>query len=77
MELDEWIRYGLGRGWCGPPVCSTHDGTPTSEAEEDEFENGMDPCIHIVRLYPDTQTKLAIEGSHAPSVWRQQGWLME
>lgn len=70
LEFDEWMAYGLARGWAGPPVCSTHDGIPTSEAEDDEFEEG-DPCIHVIRLYEDAETKAAVEENHAPSVWRQ------
>lgn len=75
MELDEWLRYGMERNWCGPPVCSTHDGVPTSDSEESEFDEGSDPCIHVIRMYPDKETKLAVEINHAPSVWRQRSWI--
>lgn len=70
VSFDEWIAYGMTKGWCGPPVCETHDGTPTSDAEIAEFEEGHDPCIHIVRLYEDAEAKKAIEESHSPSQWR-------
>lgn len=67
MTFDEWLQYGLLQGWNGPAVCSTHDGIPTT-AEEDE--NYDDVCIHVIRLYEDEATKLAVEENHAPSVWR-------
>jgi hypothetical protein len=72
MNVYEWLRYGLDRGWAGPPLCETHDGTPTTPAEDDEFEEGMDPCIHIIRLYPDKQTRDEVEANHSPSQWRKQ-----
>lgn len=70
MSFEEWLAYGREQNWCGPAVCSTHDGTPTSVEEEDEFEDGFDPCLHVLRLYPDTEVKAAVEANHSPSQWR-------
>lgn len=72
MELtfDEWLEYGIEQGWCGPAVCYTHDGLPMTFEEEDEFDGGYDPCIHIIRLYEDGEMKKAIEENHSPSIWR-------
>ncbi len=69
MDFEEWLRVGIENGWAGPAVCYTHDGLPTSEAEEQEFEES-DPCIHIIRLYEDEEHKKDVESNHAPSVWR-------
>jgi hypothetical protein len=69
MSFNEWMSYGIKMGWCGPPVCYTHDGLPTSPAEDEEFEE-HDPCVHIVRLYEDDEHRQAIEESHSPSQWR-------
>lgn len=69
IEFEDWLRQGMDAGFVGPPVCQTHDGTPTTEAEDEEFEE-YDPCLHILRLYPDSETKAAVEANHAPSVWR-------
>jgi hypothetical protein len=69
-EFSEWLQEGLTLGFVGPAICHTHDGLPLSEAEDAEFENGGDPCIHILRLYEDKETKQAVEESHSPSVWR-------
>lgn len=73
MTVSEWIAIGINHGWCGPPVCETHDGTPISEAEEEQFDEGHDPCISIIRLYLDDDTKAAVEANHSPSQWRKTG----
>jgi hypothetical protein len=70
MTFDEWIAYGIEKGWCGPPVCYTHDGLPMSEQEYAEFDEGQDPCTHIVRMYEDIDMKKSIEDNHSPSQWR-------
>ena len=70
LDFDEWISYGLKKGWCGPPVCHTHDGLPMSEQEDVEFGEGQDPCIHVVRMYDDVDVKKEIESNHSPSQWR-------
>lgn len=68
-DFEAWLRQGFKAGFVGPPVCSTHDGTPLSEVEEEEFEEG-DPCLHILRLYENAEQKAAVEKNHSPSVWR-------
>jgi hypothetical protein len=70
MTFNEWITYGIEKGWCGPPVCYTHDGLPMSEQEYTEFDEGQDPCTHIVRMYEDIDMKKEIEDNHSPSQWR-------
>ena len=70
MDFDAWLQAGMDAGWCGPAVCQTHDGTPISAAEEEEFDQG-DPCLHILRLYPDDTIRRAVESNHPPSVWRK------
>jgi hypothetical protein len=70
LGFDEWMSYGIKKGWCGPPVCHTHDGLPMSEQEDVEFGEGQDPCIHIVRMYDDIDMKKEIENDHSPSQWR-------
>lgn len=69
MEFEEWLQIGITEGFCGPAVCYTHDGLPTTIAEDEEFESG-DPCIHIIRLYEDATIKQGVEVNHSPSVWR-------
>lgn len=71
MTFLEWLELGMRAGWVGPLLCQTHDGTPTTEDEEQQFENGDDPCISIVRFYGDHNTREAVEANHSPSVWRR------
>ena len=70
MTFDEWLQYGLTQGWSGPPVCSVHDGIPTTAEEDAGWEQGVDDCIYVLRMYQDEATKKAVEENHAPSVWR-------
>lgn len=70
MEFSEWVRIGIENGWCGPPVCYTHDGLPTSVAEDDVWIEGDDPCMHVIRLYESPEHQAAVEENHAPSQWR-------
>ena len=70
LTFEEWHKLGMEKGWVGPAICETHDGIPLTADEEDEFEEG-DPCIHILRLYDDDNTRLGVEYNHAPSTWRK------
>lgn len=70
IEFEEWLRYGYAQGFCSPAVCSTHDGTPSTEAEDAEWEDGGDPCIHVLRLYESELHKKQVERNSPPAVWR-------
>lgn len=70
MDFEEWLKIGYDNGWIGAPVCYTHDGLPTTSAEEDEFFGGGEPCVHIIRLYEDEDVKRGVEEAHSPSQWR-------
>ena len=51
-DFQEWLDYGYKQGWCLPTVvCQTHDGVPMTANEEEEFNDGSDPCIHVVRFF--------------------------
>lgn len=69
MTFDEWHKIGFEAGFCGPAVCITHDGLPTTEDEDGELSD-FDPCIHILRLYEDQTMKTGVEANHSPTVWR-------
>jgi hypothetical protein len=73
MTFQEWLQQGYDNGWCGPSVCYTHDGLPMSDLEFQEFEDGNDPCMHVIRLYEDVEQKTQIEENHSPSQWRAAG----
>jgi hypothetical protein len=68
-SFDEWLQEGIALGFCGPTICYTHDGLPLTQEEDEQFEEG-DPCVHMLRLYEDRETKIAVEENHSPSVWR-------
>lgn len=68
--FDDWIGQGIEKGFCGPPVCGTHDGIPMTDEEEARCEEGEDPCVFIIRPYHDADEKKAVEDNHAPSKWR-------
>lgn len=71
MEYREWIELGMTNGWCGPVVCYTHDGMPSSEHEDDAYYEGDDICLHIVRMYENQEHKEQVEEHHSPSMWRK------
>lgn len=72
MSFDEWMEHGITQGYCGPPVCVTHDGVPTTAAEDSaDFDEGMDVCVSMMRVYEGQEEKLAVESNHAPSTWRR------
>lgn len=52
VEVRDWIAYGVERGWA-TEACSTHDGVPMTDDEEDDWGDGLDPCLHVLRLWPD------------------------
>jgi hypothetical protein len=70
LTFEDWIKTGLEKGWVGPPVCVPHDGVPMSAEEDEAYDNGEDPCYHVVRLYDDLDVKRSVEENHSPSVWR-------
>lgn len=72
MTFDDWVRFGIAKKWAGPPVCVTHDGTPTTEDEDAQWEQGDDPCIHVLRLYDSPDTADAVKANFTPYNWR--GW---
>lgn len=72
MNRQEWLAYGRQNGYCGPRVCITHDGYPTTAAEDAEIGEYDDPCIFLLRVYRDELERAAVEENHSPSVWRNE-----
>lgn len=54
-DYNNWLVYGIDKGWISEPVCVTHEGMPPTEDEmkmEEEEEDAMwDWCVPGVRLY--------------------------
>lgn len=53
MDIIEWLEYGEKKGFCSKVVCDIHDGTPMTEEEMNEFDEGHDPCIFVIRVYTE------------------------
>jgi hypothetical protein len=50
-QLENWVQVGIDRGWISPPFCNTHDGDQfMTEAEEQEWEEGGDPCMPVFKI---------------------------
>lgn len=71
ISFDAWLEAGVANGFVGVPVCSTHDGIPTSADEDAQFEDGEDICLHVLRLYSSPEHRSEVEDNHSPSVWRR------
>lgn len=76
LHFHDWVMMGNQAGWCGPPVCLTHDGPPMSIFELDDWLKGVtmgDPdddercCVHVIRLYDDQEHRAEVEATHGPS----------
>lgn len=49
--FNEWLTLGIERGWVSRMTCATHDMLPATPTEEDEMEEGGDPCIEVLRVW--------------------------
>ena len=50
-EFDIWLNNGISRGWVTEPFCSTHEGDPyMDDEEEEEWEKGGDPCCIVIKV---------------------------
>ena len=46
----KWYQRGIKKGFCSKEFCETHEGYPMHPSEEDAWDQGHDPCAHMVRL---------------------------
>jgi len=51
LTIDEWIQYGIDKGYCSDATCVTHEGLPNTKEEEQAWEDGWDPCVPGIRLW--------------------------
>lgn len=53
QEFSIWLENGIERGWISEPYCHTHDGGMQymSDEEIQEWEDGGDPCEHVLRIF--------------------------
>jgi hypothetical protein len=55
MTFEEWLEYGMAHGFCTTASCYTHDGFEVTDEENNEFDQGFDPCVAVVRLWADAE----------------------
>jgi hypothetical protein len=49
-DFQEWLEFGHSKGWISDVFCNTHDGGPMTDEENQEWEEGGDPCMFCVRV---------------------------
>lgn len=64
MNFNRWIKIGRKNKWISNPTCNTHEGFPMTKEELDAWDEGADPCIHVLRLYSDKTDFDSAEGSN-------------
>lgn len=51
VEFGLWLKQGVDSGWITEPFCHTHDPDPfMDEDEQQQWEDGFDPCQHVLRI---------------------------
>ncbi len=50
VEVEIWLKSGYDRGWISDVFCNTHDGPPLTDEEEQEWNDGGDPCSFHVKV---------------------------
>lgn len=53
MDFSTWLTFGIDQKYIDPVVCQTHEGVRMTPEEDQEFEDGGDPCIPVIRLRDD------------------------
>ena len=54
VEIDDfvaWFQRGKEQGWVSDIYCGTHEGPPLTEEEEQDWEDGGDPCVFEMRIW--------------------------
>lgn len=46
-----WLHDGQRRGWVSAQYCARHETAPIDEGEEQDIDDGWDPCIPCVRIW--------------------------
>ena len=51
LDFQDWLAKGVKAGWVSDVVCETHDGLPMTDEEQNQWEEGFDPCLPAVRVW--------------------------
>ena len=57
MDYFDWRDLGISKGWISEPFCDTHDPGFMTEEEEQDLEDGNDPCMLVFRIWEDNIEK--------------------
>jgi hypothetical protein len=68
--FDEWLRQGVSLGFCSPVLCETHDGVGLTEEQEAEFNDGGDPCVHVIQVFESEEHRAFVFDNHSPIHYR-------
>lgn len=50
FDFEQWVNYGVDKGWITPGFCHTHDGDPyMTEEEAAQWDEGGDPCFPVFK----------------------------
>lgn len=53
-DVYEWLQHGVDAGYCTSSWCWTHsDPSDVSPQIGVTFDDGDDPCVHVVTLLDD------------------------
>jgi hypothetical protein len=52
-EFYEWLQIGIDKKWVSDVMCVTHNGLENTEEEEEQWNEGGDPCQHAIRVWID------------------------
>jgi hypothetical protein len=53
IDFFEWRDLGIANKWISEPFCDTHDTGYMTDEEQQEWEDGDDPCMMVFRIWED------------------------
>jgi hypothetical protein len=51
MTFAEWLQQGIDQGWVSDINCVTHKWLPVTKEEDEEMQEGHDPCVYGIRIW--------------------------
>lgn len=51
IDIRDWAEFGHQQGWVSKPACATHDGIPMLDDELEEWQEGLDNCQFVLRIW--------------------------
>ncbi len=47
----KWLNEGVSEGWVSDVACAVHDGIPHTDEEDAMWDEGLDPCEPVLRVW--------------------------